>query len=36
MVAKIGKEVGWEVVCDAALCGGVRSIRRMQRIVATL
>ena len=36
MVAKIGKEVGWEVVWDTALCGGVRSIRRMQKIVVAL
>ena len=36
MVAKIGKEVGWEVGWDAALCGGVRAIRRMQKIVVAL
>ena len=36
MVAKIEREVGWEAVWDAALSGGVRSIRRVQQIVGAL
>ena len=39
VVAKIGREVGWEAVWDAALSGGGDdgcSIRRMQQIVGAL
>ena len=36
LVAKIAQEVGWEVVWDAALSRGGRSIKRLQLLVMAL